>query len=297
MSAPTSTASKELLKKIRRIEIRTSHLVNDALAGQYHSAFKGRGMEFEEVRPYQIGDDVRTIDWNVSARYGEPFVKIFREERELTVMLVVDLSASQEFGTNEQLKRELVAEIGATLAFSAIKNNDKIGLVGFTDHVEKFVPPRKGTGHVLRVIRELLAFEPERRGTDLTAALDHVSRILRRRSVVFVISDFQDHGYERSLRMAKRRHDVILVNVHDRRERGLPGAGLVELLDRETGRRIVVDTSSARWRRAYEEVTRAAAEARTARLRQLRLDCIDVETGSSFVEPLVRFFRTREARR
>ncbi len=288
---------KELLKKIRRIEIRTSHMVNDALAGQYHSAFKGRGMEFEEVRPYQVGDDVRTIDWNVSARYGEPFVKVFREERELTVFLVVDLSRSQEFGSNEQRKRELVAEIGATLAFSAIKNNDKIGLMCFTDRVEQFVPPRKGTGHVLRVIRELLAFAPEGRGTDIAGALDHLSRIMRRRSVVFVISDFQDTGYERALRRTKRRHDVILVNVHDRRERDMPRAGLVELIEAETGRRVVVDTSSARWRDAYAAITRAAAEEHKRLLRQLKVDSIDVATGESFVEPLVRFFRTRETRR
>jgi len=288
---------KELLKKVRRIEIRTSHLVNDALAGQYHSAFKGRGMEFEEVRPYQVGDDIRTIDWNVTARYGEPFVKIFREERELTVLLVVDLSRSQEFGSRDQLKRELVAEIGATLAFSAIKNNDKIGLICFTDHVEKFVPPRKGSGHVLRVIRELLAFEPQGRGTNIAAALDHVNRILRTRSVLFLISDFQDSGYERSVRIAKRRHDVIVVDVIDRREQSMPKAGLVELADNETGRRILVDTSSSRWRRAYEQLIERELEGRDRRLRQLKLDCIRVHTGESFVEPLVRFFRTREARR
>ncbi len=288
---------KELLKKVRRIEIRTSHLVNDALAGQYHSAFKGRGMEFEEVRPYQVGDDIRTIDWNVTARYGEPFVKIFREERELTVLLVVDLSRSQEFGSRDQFKRELVAEIGATLAFSAIKNNDKIGLVCFTDHVEKFVPPRKGSGHVLRVIRELLAFEPQGRGTNIAAALDHVNRILRTRSVLFLISDFQDSGYERSVRIAKRRHDVIVVDVIDRREQSMPKAGLVELADNETGRRILVDTSSSRWRRAYEQLIERELESRDRRLRQLKLDCIRVHTGESFVEPLVRFFRTREARR
>lgn len=288
---------KELLKKVRRIEIRTSHLVNDALAGQYHSAFKGRGMEFEEVRPYQVGDDIRTIDWNVTARYGEPFVKIFREERELTVLLVVDLSRSQEFGSRDQFKRELVAEIGATLAFSAIKNNDKIGLICFTDHVEKFVPPRKGSGHVLRVIRELLAFEPQGRGTNIAAALDHVNRILRTRSVLFLISDFQDSGYERSVRIAKRRHDVIVVNVIDRREQSMPKAGLVELADNETGRRILVDTSSSRWRRAYEQLIERELEGRDRRLRQLKLDCIRVHTGESFVEPLVRFFRTREARR
>lgn len=287
---------KELLKKIRRIEIRTSHLVNDALAGRYHSAFKGRGMEFEEVRPYQVGDDIRNIDWNVTARYGEPFIKVFREERELTVLLVVDLSRSHEFGSRDQFKRELVAELGATLAFSAIKNNDKIGLVCFTDRVEKFVPPRKGSGHVLRVIRELLAFQPVGRGTDIAAALDHVNRIQRRRSVLFLISDFQDAGYERSIRIAKRRHDVILVNVLDRREQSLPKAGLIELADNETGRRIIVDTSNARWRKAYEQLVDRELEARDRRLRQLNLDCIRVRTGESFVEPLIRFFRTREAR-
>jgi uncharacterized protein (DUF58 family) len=287
---------KELLKKIRRIEIRTSHLVNDALAGQYHSAFKGRGMEFEEVRPYQIGDDVRSIDWNVTARYGEPYIKIFREERELTVLLVVDLSRSQEFGSAGQLKRELVAELGATLAFSAIKNNDKVGLVCFTDRVEKFVGPRKGSGHVLRVIRELLAFEPAGRGTDIAGALDHVNRMLRKRAVMFVISDFQDRGYERALRIARRRHDVILVRVTDRRERAVPKAALVELADNETGRRIVIDTGSARWRAAYEQLAREAAERQNRRLRQIKLDSIEVRTGESFVDPLVRFFRTREAR-
>jgi uncharacterized protein (DUF58 family) len=289
--------TKDLLKKIRRIEIRTSHLVNEALAGQYHSAFKGRGMEFEEVRRYEIGDDVRSIDWNVSARYGEPYVKIFREERELTVLLVVDLSRSQEFGTHRQLKRELVAELGATLAFSAIRNNDRIGLICFTDRVEKFVPPRKGTGHVLRVIRELLAFQPSGGGTDISAAIDHLSRIMRRRAVVFLISDFQDEGYERSLRIAKRRHDVILVNVGDRRERTLPAAGLVDLVDSETGRRLVVDTTSRRWRAEYERLTRAAAEERARSFRRLKIDCVDVATGESFVEPLVRLFRRREVRR
>ncbi|MBT8484086.1 MAG: DUF58 domain-containing protein [Phycisphaerales bacterium] len=288
---------KELLKKIRRIEIRTSHLVTDALAGQYHSAFKGRGMEFEEVRPYQIGDDVRSIDWNVTARSGEPFVKVFREERELTVLLVVDLSRSQEFGSVDQLKRELVAEIGATLAFSAIKNNDKIGLVCFTDRVEKFVPPRKGTGHVLRVIRELLAFEPRGRGTDIRGALEHVNRIMRRRAVVFVISDFQDEGYETALRIARRRHDVILVDVADPREEELPAVGLIELRDGETGERCVVDTSSRRWREAVNARRAAARENREKRFRQMKLDCISVRTGASFVDPLVRFFRRREARR
>lgn len=288
---------KELLKKIRRIEIRTAHLVNDALAGQYHSAFKGRGMEFQEVRQYQIGDDVRTIDWNVSARYGEPYVKLFREERELTVMLLVDMSRSQQFGTNEQLKRNLVVEICATLALSAIRNNDKVGLMCFADTVEKFVPARKGASHVLRVIRELLTFQPEGTGTNITAALEHFNRVSRRRSVVFLVSDFQDRGYETALRIAKRRNDVILIDVSDRRESELPRAGLVEFVDNETGRRLVVDTSSSKWRNRYASLARFAQAEQDQLLRSMKVDCVRVATGQSFVEPLVAFFRKRELRK
>jgi uncharacterized protein (DUF58 family) len=288
---------KELIKHVRRIEIRTSHLVNDALAGQYHSAFKGLGMEFEEVREYQIGDDVRSIDWNVSARMGHPFVKKFREERELTVMLLVDLSRSLEFGTRGQLKRELVTELGATLAFSAIKNNDKVGMTLFTDRVEKFVPPRKGVTHVLRVIRELLAFQPEGVGTDLAAALDHLNRTVRRRAVVFLVSDFQDAGFERGLRAAKKRHDLILVDVGDRREAAFERAGIIEVEDAETGERLVIDTSSRAWRERFAREAQRLAEARTKALRRLELDVIRIETGRSFVEPLTAFFRAREVRR
>lgn len=288
---------KELLRTIRRIEIRTSHLANDALAGRYHSAFRGRGMEFEEVRPYQAGDDVRTIDWNVSARQGEPFVKVFREERELTVLLVVDFSRSQAFGGAGRLKREVVAEIGATLAFSAIRNNDKVALVGFTDRVELAVPARKGTGHVLRVIRDLLAFEPEGRGTDIAGAVEHVNRVHRRRSVMFVISDFLDAGYERALRIARRRHDVVLVEVVDPREEQIPAMGIVEFVDPETGRLVVADTASRGWRRRFAALRAAEAEERTRRLRQARIDRITLRTDRSIVDPLVRFFRAREARR
>ncbi len=288
---------KELLKKIRRIEILTSHLVNDALAGKYHSAFRGLGMEFEEVRQYQIGDDIRSIDWNVSARMGEPFVKVFREERELTVMLVVDLSRSQEFGTHEQFKRELVAELGATLAFSAIKNNDKVGLILFTDRVEKFVPPRKGTRHVLRVIRELLAYQPEGRGTNIALAMEHLNRIMRRKAVVFLISDFQDSRYEKPLKITRQSHDLILIAVNDRREQEIPNLGLIELEDGETQRRIVVDTSSARWRRKYQRLIAEFIERRDSILRRSKLDVIHINTGESFVEPLTRFFRRRELRR
>lgn len=287
---------KELLKKIRRIQIRTSHVVNDVLAGQYHSAFKGRGMEFEEVRQYQIGDDVRTIDWNVSARYGEPFVKVFREERELTVMLLVDMSPSQQFGTSEQLKRELVAEVCATLAFSAITNNDKVGLIVFADDVEKFVPAKKGTRHVLRVIRELLYHQAQGRGTNLAEAIDYLSKVTTRRAVVFLVSDFQAAGYERALRVARRRHDLIPVAVSDRWEAELPDVGLIELVDAETGETVLVDTSSKRLRANYAADARLAINERDRMFRRLDVDPIKVTTGESFVEPLMKFFRTREAR-
>ncbi|HRY68551.1 MAG TPA: DUF58 domain-containing protein [Phycisphaerae bacterium] len=287
----------ELLKKVRRIEIRTSHMVNDVLAGQYHSAFKGRGMEFEEVRDYQYGDDVRTIDWNVSARYGRPFVKVFREERELTVLLLVDMSASHGFGTREQLKRDLVAEIGATLAFSAIRNNDKIGLMCFTDEVEKTVPARKGARHVLRVVRELLYHRPRRSGTDLGAALEHLNRTVKRRAVVFVVSDFQTGSYEDAMRVARRRHDVIPIVISDPWEQKMEDIGLVQWTDAETGQVVLVDTSSRRVRRQYEEDICRMTEERDALLRRMKIDAIEARTGEPFVEPLTRFFRKRETRR
>lgn len=287
---------KELLKKIRRIEIRTSHMVNDVLAGQYHSAFKGRGMEFEEVREYRIGDDVRTIDWNVSARCGKPHVKIFREERELTVMLLVDMSSSHQFGTLDQFKRDLAAEVCATLAFSAIRNNDKVGLICFTDRIERFLPPRKGLNHVLRVVRELLYLQPEGSGTDLAAAVDYLNKTTKRRSVVFLVSDFQASGYENPMRMARKRHDVIPISIADRREMELPNVGMVELLDAETGETIIVDTSSKAVRRRFAIGAAGDLQERDGLFRRMKLDSIDVKTGESFVEPLTRFFRAREAR-
>jgi uncharacterized protein (DUF58 family) len=287
----------EVLRKVRRIQIVTSALVSDMFAGQYHSAFKGRGMEFEEVREYLPGDDVRTIDWNVTARTGRPFVKNFREERELTVLLVVDVSASQHFGTRDQLKSELVAELGATLAFSAIQNNDKVGLLLFTDRIERFVPARKGTRHVLRVVRELLYHEPQGRGTDVGVALEHVSRVLRRRAVVFLISDFQTPAFAGPLQIVRHRHDVIPVVVQDERERRLPPVRYVELFDPETGEQLLVNTSG----RAFQERFRQLGDERRAallgQLRRMRLDAIEVSTGESFVEPLRRFFHRRERRR
>jgi uncharacterized protein (DUF58 family) len=289
--------ASELIRKVRRIQIRTSRVTSEALSGTYHSAFRGRGVEFEEVRPYVVGDDVRTIDWNVSARAGSPHVKMFREERELCVMLAVDLSGSLDFGTQSQFKRELVAEMAATIAFSAIRNGDKVGLLAFTDRIERFVPPRKGTRHVLRIVRELLALHPQGRGTRLAAAVDEITRIVRRRSVLFVISDFMDTGWERALSMARSRHDVIPVVVSDRTEQALPHVGLLELEDPETGETFVVDTADRGVRARFAA---AAAQDRATlqqTFRRLRLDAVEVETGSDFVAPLAQVFRRREARR
>lgn len=287
---------KELLKKVRRIHIRTSHVANDLFAGHYHSAFKGHGMEFEEVREYQPGDEIRRIDWNVTARQGKPFVKRFREERELTVMLVVDVSGSQDFGSAGQLKRELAAEVGATLAFSAIKNNDKVGLIAFSDRIERYVKPDKGLRHVLRVIRELLALQASGKGTDIAGALDYLSRVSTRRAVVFLISDFQAAHYDRQLRVAKRRHDLIPIAIADPREAALPNVRYIDLIDSETGERVTVDTSSPAFRSEYERLVGASAEARKKSFRRFKADSIELVTGQSFVDPLTRFFRAREAR-
>ena len=288
---------RELMQRIRRIQIHTSHIVDDLLAGGWHSAFKGRGMEFEEVRPYQVGDDVRAIDWNVTARAGEPFVKLFREERELSVMLIVDLSGSQDFGTSTQTKRDLVTELGATLAFSATRNNDKIGLTLFTDQIEKAVPPRKGTRHVLRMIRELLYCQPVGGGTDIRLALDHLNRTASRRTVVFMVSDFQDTGYESALRITCRKHDVIPIQITDPREWELPNVGVVRLRDAETGQLITVDTASRRQRVAYREMRLEQQDRLEQAFRRLKIEPIKLQTGQDFVEPLQRFFHLREMRR
>lgn len=294
---------KELLKKVRQIQIRTSRVVNDLLAGQYHSAFRGRGMEFEEVSPYQIGDDVRTIDWNVSARYGEPFIKKFREERELTVMLVVDASRSGFFGSRDQFKVDLAAELCAVLAFSATSSNDKVGLILFTDKVEKYVPPRKGTQHVLRIVRELLYFEPDGRGTDISEALNFLNRVTRRKSVCFLVSDFLTEGFEQAgllagaLRIARRRHDLIPIVVSDPREHAIPSAGFIELEDAETGETVLIDTASRSLRRRYAALMRERIEARHTLFRRMDTEIIEIETDRSYIDPLVRFFQKRERRR
>jgi uncharacterized protein (DUF58 family) len=290
--------STELLKKIRRIEIKTSHLVTDLLAGRYNSAFKGRGMEFEEVRPYMVGDDVRTIDWNVSARTGEPFIKKFREERELTVIIAVDISGSLGFGSQGELKREMVAELAATLAYAAIRNNDKVGLLLFTDRVERFVPPRKGVRHVLRLIREILTTEPVGTGTDLSVALDELNRAMKRHAVVFAVSDYQEapEEWSSSMKRAALRHDLIPIVVGDEREAIMPNVGMIELQDSETGQRTFLDTSRRSIRNRFREQNIERDEAREKVFRRMRLDPIRVETGGSFIDELTGYFQRRERR-
>ncbi|NOY53385.1 MAG: DUF58 domain-containing protein [Deltaproteobacteria bacterium] len=286
----------ETIRKIRKIHIITNYLVNDIMTGEYHSAFKGLGMEFAEVREYQPGDDIRTIDWNVTARTGRPFVKSFQEERELTVMLLVDISASGSFGTF-RTKNEVAAEIAATLSFSAIKNQDKVGLLLFTDRVEKYIPPRKGRSHVWRVIEEVLEYRPEYRGTDLSAPLEYINRVLNRKTICFLLSDFLAAGFERPLRVACRRHDMIAVTLTDPRETVLPAVGYLKLLDAETGEILIVNTRDPETRRTYTDRWRAAREKTVKIFRSLGIDHIEIRTDRPYVEDIMRFFRLREKRR
>jgi len=289
--------SKELIKKIRYIQIYTSKAVNDVLAGEYHSVFKGQGMEFDEVRAYQPGDDIRTIDWNVTARTGHPYVKRYVEEREITVFFLVDLSRSGSFGSREKLKNEVAAEFCALLAFSAIKNNDKVGLIVFTDTIQLFIPPAKGTSHVLRLIRELLFFEPgkirKKTGTDIALALDYLGRVLHKRGIVFLVSDFLDQNFEKPLRVLARRHDLIAVTVSDPRELALPDVGLLEIQDAETGEIVVIDTGSktvrSRYKRLAEEKNRALSDL----FQSTGIDQIQLLTDRDYVLDLVKFFRKR----
>jgi uncharacterized protein (DUF58 family) len=288
--------TREVLRQVRRLQLRARRAVEDPLGGAYRSVFKGSGIAFEEVREYQPGDDIRAIDWNVTARMGHPFIKRYVEERELTVILAIDASASLAFGTTDQSKREVVSEIGALLTLCAAGNNDKAGLVLFTDRVEKFVPPRKGARHALRIIRDLFVVRPEYPGTDLGAALDFINRVTRRRVLLFLFSDFLTTGYERALERTGHRHDVVAVVVSDPREQELPAVGLVEMQDAETGERLIVDTSSPRFRTAFKErqTERRAAFAQLARSH--RIDVLDVSTAGGHLDALIRFFRIRERR-
>jgi len=287
---------KEVLKKVRQIEIRTNREVTDVLGGQYHSVFKGRGMEFEEVREYMPGDEVRSIDWNVTARFGHPYVKKFKEERELTVMLLVDVSASGQFGSIRQTKNELAAELAAVLAFSAIRNNDKVGLIMFTDQIEKFVAPKKGRRHVLRVIREILAFQPKGRGTDLALALDYLNGVQPRRAVCFLLSDFQDADFEKQLRVTGQHHDLVALSLGDPREEEMPAVGLVELRDAETGARALVDTFDRSVRESFAAKVKARLELLRTSLRSAGVDHVEIRCDADYIMPLIKFFRMRGRR-
>jgi len=288
--------TKELLKQVRQIEIRTKGLVNQVFSGEYHSVFKGRGMEFSEVREYQFGDDIRNIDWNVTARFGHPYIKIFEEERELTVLLMVDMSGSLIFGSLSKTKQQVAAELTAILAFSALKNNDKVGLILFTDKIEKFVPPRKGNKHVLRIIREVLSFKPEGNTTNIRTSLEFMNGVIKKRSIVFLLSDFMDEGYEKILRVVGKKHDLIGIVLDDRRETEIPKMGLIKLTDAETNQERWIDSSSTRIQYALKKRKAELAVKRKSLFVSSRLDSVYVTTGENYITPLVQFFKLREKR-
>ena len=287
---------KEILKKIQRIDIFTNRLVNTIFAGEYRSIFKGQGITFDEVREYQEGDEIRTIDWNVTARMGHAYIKKYIEERELVMMLLVDMSASTRFGSVSESKAEIAAEIAALLAFSAIRNNDKVGLICFTDTVEHYVPPRKGKRHVLRVVRDILRFQPNQSGTDISQVLSFANNILKPHSVVFLISDLMDTDYEKQLRVTAKRHSLIAITLKDRRELEMPNVGLISLTNPETGEKIVVDTRSEQGRQLYRERIRQSNAERLRILRTSKVDNVDIKTDESYVIPLMRFFHQRAVR-
>ncbi len=285
----------ELLKKVRQIEIKTRGLSRNIFAGEYHSAFKGRGMAFSEVREYQFGDDIRNIDWNVTARYSHPYVKIFEEERELTVMLLIDVSGSREFGTFEKLKKNVITEISAILSFSAIQNNDKIGVIFFSDRIEKFIPPKKGRSHILRIIRELIDFKPGHSGTDITGAIRYLTNAIKKRSTAFVISDFIDDNNELEMAMsiANNKHDVVALKIYDEREKELPPIGMLKLRDAETGNYVWVDSSSRKTRRIYSEWWQNHAKHFDALFKKCGVDYVSVNTNEDYVKSLMNLFKKR----
>lgn len=285
--------TKEILKKVRKIEIKTRRLSDHIFSGEYHTSFKGRGMTFSEVRQYQYGDDVRAIDWNVTARYNEPFVKVFEEERELTMMLIVDISGSESFGTKNQQKRDMVTEIAATLAFSATQNNDKIGLLLFSDQIELFIPPKKGKSHVLRIIRELIEFESKSKKTDLSQALKYLSSVLKKKAIVFLISDFMVKDYEHTLKIASKRHDVTGIRVFDQREESIPNIGIVNMLDAETGETLLVDTTSKKVRMDYEKYYRENVNYFKDIFSKCGAGTISSRVDESYVTKLLGYFKAR----
>ena len=290
-------STSSLLKKVRQIEIKTKGLSNHIFAGEYHTAFKGKGMAFSEVREYQTGDDIRTIDWNVTARYNTPFVKIFEEEREITVMMLIDVSGSGNFGTSKQSKRELATEISAILAFSAIKNNDKVGVIFFTDKIEQFIPPKKGKSHILRIIREVLAFKPSRKKTDISVALEYFNSVIKRRSICFILSDFMSSSFHRPLKIASKKHDLVGIRIYDKRENHLPNVGLVPMQDAENEELIFVDTSNKKVRLDFKKNRLKKIEAVTKSLPASGVDLINITTGTDYVKPLINFFKNRSKRK
>lgn len=283
----------EILKKVRKIEIKTKGLSKHIFSGEYHSAFKGRGMSFSEVRDYQWGDDVRNIDWNVTARSGDTHIKVFEEERELTVMLMVDISNSSFFGTRYAFKSELIAEIGAVISFSASTNNDKVGAILFSDHVEKYIPPKKGRSHILRIIREIIFYEAKSKGTNLSTALEYLNNVQKKRSIVFVLSDFMVQGYESALSIASKRHDIIGLHIYDEVEKELPKVGLIHTVDAETGKEVILDTSSTSVRNKYSSWFNGNFEYFTRVFAKNRSDYVSVPTGSDYVKSLLQFFKSR----
>jgi uncharacterized protein (DUF58 family) len=285
--------TSDLLKKVRKIELKTRGLSNHIFAGEYHTAFKGRGMAFSEVREYQPGDDIRTIDWNVTARFNTPFIKVFEEERELTVMLIIDVSGSKNFGTQKQMKQELVTELSAVLAFSAIQNNDKIGVIFFSDKVEKFIPPKKGKSHILRIIRELIAFEPENKGTDIGEALRYFNNVIKKRAVCFVISDFMGDNFEAPLKIANKKHDVVTIRINDKREEELPDIGLIQMKDAETGEVKWIDTGNKSIRQNYKKNYLRNKEEVNQLFKNSGVDTIQLRTDMDYIKPLIQFFKRR----
>ena len=289
--------SSEIFKKVRKIEIKTRGLSNQIFSGQYHSVFKGRGMAFSEVREYQYGDDIRNIDWNVTARFNHPYIKIFDEERELTVMLLIDVSGSNLFGTKHTLKQDLITEISAVLAFSAIKNNDKVGVIFFSNRIEKFIPPKKGTSHILRIIRELIDFHSEHSETNISEALRYFTNVIKKRCTAFLLSDFLDEGFEDALKIANKKHDLIAVNVFDQRETELPDMGMIHIKDAETGQRMWVDSGSRRVRESYKERSLKQANHLHDTFRKSGVDVVKIRTDQDYVKPLIGLFKKRTGRK
>lgn len=288
--------SKEIFAKVKKIEIKTRGLSNQIFSGQYHSAFKGKGMAFSEVREYQYGDDIRSIDWNVSARLNHPFVKVFEEERELTVMLLIDVSGSCEFGTQEQLKEEMMTEIAAVLSFSAIQNNDKVGVIFFSDKIEKFIPPQKGKKHILRIISELIDFKPESKKTDISEALRYLTNALKKRCTAFVFSDFQDENYDKAFGIASKKHDIIAIDIYDKKERSIGNLGLMQILDAETGKIQWVNTASKAFQKAQKTQFDAIANYKKKVMLKHGIDMLSLETGTDYIKGLIKLFKIRESR-